>query len=568
MTMPTMKEELAVSAPEERNATFDDQPFQPHNRQRKTKVMKGDLVVSPPEVLDATREQSGMLNRDQKAFSAGPDVLTAEDASSLRIDQGLPRLLYELAVQLPAQSDIHALCVWLYEPVQHTVRLHALLGDLPSGRKAGIDFPVENSIAEWVWQHQQPLTIHVDDDTRFPRFTRALAQAGVKSFCGLPLMIANRRIGVLGLASTKPDAFHDFKLQYAQRGHVEAADSLRALQSPSNSNHEPMYLEEEVRPEDKFDDIIGRSASLRAALDQIKIVAPTNSTVLILGETGTGKELIARALHNRSSRRDKPFIKVNCAAMPSGLLESELFGHERGAFTGAIMRKLGRFELANGGTLFLDEIGDIPAELQPKLLRILQEQEFERLGSTQTTRVDVRIVAATSRDLPQMVANREFRSDLYYRLNVFPVRLPALRERPEDIPLLARHFVDTYAERMNKSVEHIPVSAMKVISDYPWPGNVRELQNFIERAVILSPGTVLRAPLLELEQARHNLDSGASDLAGPTTLKDAEREHIIQALADTGWVIGGSRGAAARLGLPRTTLVSKMQRLGISRAQA
>jgi formate hydrogenlyase transcriptional activator len=328
-------------------------------------------------------------------------------------------------------------------------------------------------------------------------------------------------------------------------------------------------LEAVVRPEDKFEDIIGRSDSLRAALDQVKIVAPTNSTVLILGETGTGKELVARAIHNRSSRRNRPFIKVNCAAIPSGLLESELFGHERGAFTGAIARKIGRFELAHGGTIFLDEIGDIPLELQPKLLRVLQEQEFERLGSTQTIRVDVRVVAATSRDLPQMAAKREFRSDLYYRLNVFPVRLPALRERREDIALLVRHFVDVYAKRMNKRVERVPEEAMLDFLNYTWPGNVRELQNFIERSVILSPGKLLRPPLAELKNPANRLDA-FSETAPHTamTLKDAEREHIIQALAESNWVIGGPKGAAARLGLQRTTLGSKMQRLGITRAQA
>jgi formate hydrogenlyase transcriptional activator len=288
-----------------------------------------------------------------------------------------------------------------------------------------------------------------------------------------------------------------------------------------------------------------------------------------LGETGTGKELIARAIHNRSSRRNRPFVRVNCAAIPSGLLESELFGHERGAFTGAIARKIGRFELAHGGTLFLDEIGDIPLDLQPKLLRVLQEQEFERLGSTQTTRVDVRVVAATSRDLPKMLADREFRSDLYYRLNVFPVRLPALRERAEDIALLVRHFVDVYAKRMNKQVECVPQEAMRVLLNHPWPGNVRELQNFIERAVILSTGKVLRPPLAELKEPADRLDASRESAAPKAiTLKDAEREHIIQALAETHWVIGGPKGAAARLGLQRTTLISKMQRVGISRAQA
>jgi formate hydrogenlyase transcriptional activator len=368
----------------------------------------------------------------------------------------------------------------------------------------------------------------------------------------------------MAFASTSPGVFRDFRLQFMLRGPQVTKNDHR-----QERQEEPKYLEERVRPEDKFDDIIGRSASLQAVLDQVKIVAPTNSTVLILGETGTGKELIARAVHNRSARRDKPFVRVNCAAIPSGLIESELFGHERGAFTGAIARKVGRFELANGGTIFLDEIGDIPPELQPKLLRVLQEQEFERLGSTHTMRVDVRVVAATSRDLPQMVANREFRSDLYYRLNVFPVRLPALRERPDDIALLVRHFVDLCAKRMKKEVERVPREAMEVILGYPWPGNVRELQNFIERAVILSPSKVLRAPLAELKASGDSFETGDRGAATTaTTLKDATRDLILQALAETNWVIGGVKGAAARLGLQRTTLISKMQRLGISRAQA
>ena len=330
-----------------------------------------------------------------------------------------------------------------------------------------------------------------------------------------------------------------------------------------------LRLNEPMRSEEQFEGIIGCSASLREVLALLKIVAPTGSTVLILGETGTGKELITRALHNRSSRRGRPFVRVNCAAIPSGLLESELFGHERGAFTGAIARKIGRFELANGGTLFLDEIGDIPPELQPKLLRVLQEQEFERLGSTQTIRVDVRVVAATSRNLPQMVAAREFRGDLYYRLNVFPIRLPALRERSEDIPLLVRHFVRVCARSMEKSIDHVSIESMNALLRYSWPGNVRELQNFIERAVILSPGRHLRLPLPELNQPdSFAVIPGQSTDSQAVTLKDVEREHIIQALAETNWIVGGTKGAAARLGLKRTTLVSKMQRMGISRALA
>jgi len=338
---------------------------------------------------------------------------------------------------------------------------------------------------------------------------------------------------------------------------------------PAKEDERRFRLDEPLRPEDQFEGIIGCSMSLRNALAQVKIVAPTDSTVLLLGETGTGKELVARALHNRSARRDRPFVRVNCAAIPSGLLESEVFGHERGAFTGAIARKVGRFELANGGTIFLDEIGDIPLELQPKLLRVLQEQEFERLGSTQTIRVDVRVVAATSRNLQQMVASREFRGDLYYRLNVFPVRLPPLRERAKDIPLLVRHFTARCVARMRKSILHVPVETINALLRHPWPGNVRELQNFIERAVIFSPGKVLRAPLAELsgpEILWGPADNGPS--SEPMSLKDAEREHILQALAETNWIIGGPRGTAARLGLKRTTLISKMQRLGISRAMA
>jgi formate hydrogenlyase transcriptional activator len=494
-------------------------------------------------------------------------------ANAPAMDEGLTRLLYELAVRLPVQPDVQALCVWLYEPARKTTRLHVLMADLPVKLRDDMDFPVEDSIAGWVWQNQQPLTIHTKTETRFPGFARDLLEAGIKSFCAVPLMIARRRIGVLGLASTKADAFLHFKLQFTQRSPEAAsvASFLSAMDSPAGQESEPRtsYLEEQVRPEDKFEGIIGRSGTLRAVLEQIKIVAPTDSTVLILGETGTGKELIAQAIHRRSLRRDRPFVRVNCAAIPSGLLESELFGHERGAFTGAIARKIGRFEMAHGGTLFLDEIGDIPPELQPKLLRVLQEQEFERLGSTQTTRVDVRVVAATSRDLPQMVANREFRSDLYYRLNVFPVRLPALRERREDIALLVRHFVDHCAKRMNKPVERVPQEALEVLLAHTWPGNVRELQNFIERAVILSPGKVLRPPLAELKAltAEPAVEGGAAS-AGAATLKDVERKHIVQALAESNWVVGGPKGAAARLGLQRTTLISKMQRLGVSRAEA
>jgi len=307
-----------------------------------------------------------------------------------------------------------------------------------------------------------------------------------------------------------------------------------------------------------FDGVIGNSTALEAVLEQVETVAPTDSTVLIHGETGTGKELIARAIHNLSSRRRSPFIRLNCAAIPLDLLESELFGHERGAFTGAITQKLGRFEVANQGTLLLDEVGDIPPALQPKLLRVLQEQEFERLGSSHTRKVDVRVVAATNRDLKGMVSRGEFRIDLYYRLNVFPILLPPLRERREDIPSLVRYYVDKYARRMNRQIESIPSHVMEVFANYQWPGNVRELQNFIERAVILSPGNVLQPPLAELNRAA--VQGSSSKLS---TLQEVEREHILRAIREANWVIGGPNGAAARLGMKRTTLAYRLQKLKI-----
>jgi transcriptional regulator with GAF, ATPase, and Fis domain len=316
---------------------------------------------------------------------------------------------------------------------------------------------------------------------------------------------------------------------------------------------------DQVSYERRFEQLIGDSPALEAALEQVERVAPTDSTVLIHGETGTGKELIARAIHNISSRCGRSFVKLNCAAIPLDLLESELFGHEKGAFTGAIAQKIGRFELADGGTLFLDEVGDIPLALQPKLLRVLQEQEFERLGSTRTHQVDVRLVAATNRNLMDMVKSGEFRSDLYYRLNVFPIQLPSLRARREDIPALVTHFVEIFGRRMNRPIEHIPSETMSALSSYQWPGNIRELQNLIQRAVILSNDGVLPNPLSTAETQSVIISSAA------TTLRDSERALILQALEEVGWVIGGPKGAAAKLGLKRTTLIHKMQKLEISR---
>jgi formate hydrogenlyase transcriptional activator len=316
---------------------------------------------------------------------------------------------------------------------------------------------------------------------------------------------------------------------------------------------------EQDRNPRRFEQIIGNSSVLESVLEQVEQVAPTDSTVLIQGETGTGKELIARAIHNLSARCGRPFIKLNCAAIPFDLLESELFGHERGAFTGAIAQKIGRFELADKGTLFLDEVGDIPPALQPKLLRVLQEQEFERLGSTRTQQVNIRLVAATNRNLAEMVKRNEFRSDLYYRLNVFPIPLTPLRARREDIPALVEHFVEIYSRRMDRQIEQIAAETMSALTSYSWPGNIRELQNFIERSVIVTSGSVLQAPLASLQNS-----AGAESL-GAVTLEDAERDHIRKILEQTRWVVAGPNGAAARLGIKRSTLYFRMQKLGISR---
>jgi len=329
---------------------------------------------------------------------------------------------------------------------------------------------------------------------------------------------------------------------------------LQAVETPKFSDSD--------RDQRRFEQVIGKSAALEAVFEQVECVATTDSTVLIQGETGTGKELIARAIHNVSTRCGRSFIKLNCAAIPLDLLESELFGHEKGAFTGAIAQRIGRFEMADKGTLFLDEVGDIPSALQPKLLRVLQEQEFERLGSTHTRQVDVRLVAATNRDLTDMTKQGEFRIDLYYRLNVFPIRIPPLRERREDIPLLVEYFMEKFARRMGKRIETVPSTTMEKLVSWPWPGNVRELQNMIERGVILSKGFVLEIPLAELEQP---VIPVLNDNNGTATLKDFEREHILQALHDSGWVIGGPAGAAARLGMNRSTLNARMRKLQIRR---
>jgi formate hydrogenlyase transcriptional activator len=384
----------------------------------------------------------------------------------------------------------------------------------------------------------------------------------------VPLMKGETILGALSLSSRREAAFTQADLGFATEiGRQVAIAVNNALQhralseSREQISEQKSYLEDEIRAEQDFEDIVGSSRVLRDVLEKVETVAPTDSTVLICGETGTGKELIARAIHERSGRRDRTFVKINCAAIPLGLLESELFGHEKGAFTGAITRKIGRFELADHGSLFLDEVGDIPPELQPKLLRVLQEQEFERLGSSHTHQVNVRIIAATNHNLGAMVAEGRFRSDLFYRLNVFPIMVPPLRERREDIPPLARYFVTKYARRMNKKISRISPSTLEALMSYSWPGNVRELQNFLERAVILTSGSDLLAPLSELTAA--SAKAAAGD--GSATLREMETNHILSTLRQTNWVVGGRGGAAARLGMKRTTLLYRMERLGISR---
>ena len=396
---------------------------------------------------------------------------------------------------------------------------------------------------------------------------RSFLAEGLQSLCCIPLLRPAGAVGVLVLGSTREHAFKAqdvnmleqvaAQLAVAIENHRAAAE-IEGLKQRLGEGRK--YLQGESRNEGQFAEIVGESPALKRVLDQVATVAASQATVLILGETGTGKELIARAIHNLSRRKDGPFVKVNCAAIPTGLLESELFGHEKGAFTGAVSQKIGRMELADGGTLFLDEVGEIPPELQPKLLRVLQDQEFERLGSNRTIKVDLRVLAATNRNLAESIAQKQFRSDLFYRLSVFPIVLPPLRERREDIPLLVRHFVRKFAQRMDRYIEIIPTETAEALKQWPWPGNVRELENMIERSVILSEGNALRVPLSELREH----DPRGNDPADHT-LDHAERQHIIRVLRETGGVLSGPDGAAGRLGLKRSTLQSKMQRLKIKR---
>jgi len=454
--------------------------------------------------------------------------------------------------------------VWL--PDVEQVHLRQLALDFPESRgfvREDLLHSVEGSVLGEVFKTGKPLVVGAMSEELAPEESPEARAEALESGCAVPLISRGRTLGVLTLGSRVEDSITPDDVDFLMRAAgqiaiaIENALAYREIAELKDKlAQEKLYLEDEIRGEMDFEGIVGQSSALRHVLNLVDTVAPSDSTVLLLGETGTGKELIARAIHDRSRRKERTFVKINCAAIPTGLLESELFGHERGAFTGAIAQKIGRLELADQGTLFLDEVGDIPIEIQPKLLRALQEREFERLGSNRTKLVDVRLVAATNRDLEQMMENREFRSDLYYRLNVFPIRIPPLRERPEDIPLLVRYFTQKYGRRMQKQIESIPAAALKKLSSWHWPGNIRELENFIERSVILTNGTALQAPIAALSN-----NGRTAPVAG--TREANERDEILRVLKVASGRVAGPDGAAERMGIKRTTLISRMKKLGI-----
>ncbi len=487
--------------------------------------------------------------------------LTNQVVSNLEFDE----LLQSISSIVRRVMHCDAAAIMLPEPDGKNLRVHAL--DFPESRgffAGGNQVPIQGTKPGETFQTGKPFVLNRLDPVRVPSemYTKASAE-GMNSLCDIRLVSRNRLLGVLALASRHENTFDEDEVAFLSLVADQVAIAIEnalaygeIAELKDKLAQEKLYLEDEIRGEMDFEGIVGQSSALRNVLRLVETVASSDSTVLLLGETGTGKELIARAIHDRSRRKDRTFVKLNCAAIPTGLLESELFGHERGAFTGAISQKLGRLELADQGTLFLDEVGDIPIEIQPKLLRALQEREFERLGSTRTKKVDVRLVAATNRDLDKMIEAREFRSDLYYRLNVFPIRIPPLRERPEDIPLLVRYFAQKYERRMEKQIDSIPAAALKTLSSWHWPGNIRELENFIERAVILTRGTALEVPVAELRRA------GAA-VATSSPRESSERDEILRVLKETNGRVAGPNGAATRMGIKRTTLISRMKKLGI-----
>ena len=528
-------------------------------------------------IVTAIRDGTGALTGFAKVTRDFTDRKRAEEAVMLQLSGALlenldvRKLLGAISASIGEVIPHDCATLGLYDRAEGCLLVQFLGTHENEIERGDVRVPLEGSPGGEAFRTREPVLLQRMQDSRFVTETmRHLSALGMQSGCWVPLVNRGEVIGTITVASRQEAAFREHEAemltQVADRVAMAVSNAVAYRQIADlrdRLNQEKQYLQDEINVENRFEDIVGESVGLRRVLKEIETVAPTDATVLIQGETGTGKELLARAIHRLSPRSERTFVKVNCAAIPAGLLESELFGHEKGAFTGAIARKLGRLELAHEGTLFLDEVGEMPLDLQPKLLRALQEREIERLGGTRLINVNVRLIAASNRDLAKMVADKEFRSDLFYRLKVFPIFAPPLRERSGDIPVLVRHFVSTHSRRMGKSIETIPKETMEALVRWPWPGNIRELENFLERAVILTRGSVLYVPLAELETSAAE-EEGA--LAESPTLQTAEREHILRVLREAKGQIGGDDGAAARLGLKRTTLNSKLKKLGIERS--